>query len=106
MGDRNESAVNSNFRIGKSGGTLTVDVIGPVFTLVTERGPRFGKAKLTIDGVSHGTVDFYAPTQRWLSRQTFDNLGPGTHHVQITVLGTRNPASAGTDVVFDASTLR
>jgi CSLREA domain-containing protein len=105
-GDRNESAVNGNFRFGKPAGTLTADVIGPMFTLITERGPSFGKAKVTVDGVSHGTVDFYAPTQRWLSRQTFDGLGPGTHHVQITVLGSHNPASTGSDVVFDAITLR
>jgi hypothetical protein len=105
-GGRSGQALNGSYRIGTAGGTLTFDTVGPVFTFITERGPTFGKAQVTVDGVNKGTIDCYAPTTRWLSRQTFSGLGTGTHHVVITVLGTKNAASTGTAVVFDAITLR
>jgi hypothetical protein len=85
---------------------LAFDVVGPVFTLVTKRGPTFGKARVTVDGTVRGVVDFYSASTRWLSRQTFAGLGAGPHHVEVTVLTTRNPASTGNTVVFDAVTLR
>ena len=105
-GGRDGRAIGGEYRIGAPGGRLTFDTVGPVFTLITERGPSFGKAQITIDGTSHGRIDFYSASTTWLSRQTYSGLGAGTHHVVITVLGIKNPASSGTSIVFDAVTLR
>jgi bacillopeptidase F len=103
---RSGRALGGNARVGSAGGTLVFDTVGPVFTFITERGPAFGKARVTVDGVNKGTVDCYSPTERWLSRQTYGGLGAGQHHVVIDVLGTKNAASSGTTVVFDGITLR
>jgi hypothetical protein len=37
-----------------------------------------------------------------LARQVISGLGAGAHQVQIKVLGTKQAASSGTTVVFDA----
>ena len=105
-GAKDGRAVGGSMRVGSPGGVLAFDTVGPVFTLIVERGPSFGKALVTIDGTSHGTMDTYSATTKWLSRQTYSGLGAGTHHVVVTVLSTKNPASTGTSVVFDAVTLR
>ncbi|HEY0520525.1 MAG TPA: hypothetical protein VGC84_13605, partial [Ilumatobacteraceae bacterium] len=102
---RDGQALNGSYRTG-AGATLAFDMKGPVFSFLTERGPTFGKARVTVDGTSVGTIDCYAATPRWLSRQTFTGLTAGAHHVEITVLGIKNPLSTGQSVVFDAITLR
>jgi hypothetical protein len=66
----------------------------------------FGKAQISIDGTSRGTIDFYSASTMWLSRQTYSGLSAGTHHVVIAVLAAKNPASSGTSVVVDTITLR
>ena len=102
----NAKAVNGSFRVGTLSSALAFDVVGPAFTIITKRGPAYGKARVFVDGTSRGVMDFYAPTVRWLSRQTFAGLGAGPHHVEVVVLNSRNAASTGNNVVFDAATLR
>jgi CSLREA domain-containing protein len=105
-GARNGRASGGSMRVGSPGGVIAFDTVGPVFTLILERGPSFGKAQVTIDGTSHGTVETYSATTKWLARQTYSGLGTGTHRVVVTVLTTKNPASTGTNFVFDGVTLR
>jgi hypothetical protein len=105
-GGRDGRAIGGELRFGSPGGRLTFNTVGPVFTIITERGPTFGKAQISIDGTSHGTIDFYAASTTWLSRQTYSGLGAGAHHVVVTVLSTKNPASSGSTVPIDAVTCR
>jgi len=102
---RNVQALNGSYRTGIPGATLAFDMTGSSFTFITERGPSFGKARVTVDGTSVGWIDCYAATTRWQSRQTFTGLTSGAHHVEIIVSATRNPMSTGENVVFDAITL-
>jgi hypothetical protein len=59
-------------------------------------------ARVTIDGVSKGTVDLYASTVSWQVVKAYSGLTSGSHIIVVTVLGTKNPASAGTLIVVDA----
>ena len=105
-GARDGRAIAGSVRVGSPGGVIAFNTVGPTFSLILERGPSFGKAQVTIDGTSYGTVDTYSATTKWLSRQRYSSLGTGTHRVVVTVLSTKNPASTGTDFVLDAVTLR
>jgi CSLREA domain-containing protein len=102
----NTSALSRSYRSTSVVATASFDTIGPVFTLITARGPAYGMVRVTIDGVTRANLDLYRPSQTWLARQTFTNLGSGVHHVVIKALGTKNVSSTGAAVVFDAVTLR
>jgi hypothetical protein len=105
-GNTNANASGGSYRSASVSATALFDTVGPVFTLITARGPTYGIVRVTVDGVVRATLDLYRPTQRWLARQTFTDLGPGVHHVIIKALGTKNASSTGTAVVLDAVTLR
>ena len=71
------------------------------------RGPWSGKARVSIDGRSLGTVDTHATSSTgratiWSSPR----LSSGRHTVQITVLGTRRSGGTGTAVSVDSLTVR
>jgi bacillopeptidase F len=59
-------------------------------------------ASVMIDGMNEGTIDLYAPAMHWQTAESYAGLAPGSHTIVVTVLGTRNAASAGTQVVVDA----
>jgi hypothetical protein len=69
-------------------------------TLVVHEGPSGGKASVTIDGNSKGTLDLYAASS------TFTNvvysLPKKTHTIVLKVLHTKSAASAGYAVGLDA----
>ena len=65
------------------------------------KAPNRGLAAITIDGVSKGTIDLYAPTVEWQSSSRFCCLGPGKHLVVIRVLGQNSPGSEGQFVDLD-----
>jgi Zn-dependent metalloprotease len=70
---------------------------------VTTRGPNRGKAEVWVDGQKKATIDLYSAT--WKARQVVYavNFGsPGTHTIEVRVLGTRNAASSGKRVDLDA----
>ncbi len=76
-------------------GTRAIGILGL-------RGPREGKAQILLDGHPIGTIDLYAahPVERTIVFAR--RLGGGAHTVELHVLGTRNPHSAGTRVILDA----
>ena len=82
----------SDIRFAFQGGLLTY-----VYTKATNRG----KADITIDGVSKGTLDLYSPKVVWQSRTDF-KLDPGRHLAVITVLPGKNPKSSDRFVDLDA----
>jgi hypothetical protein len=74
---------------------------GKRLALVTATGPRYGKAKVVIDGVAH-KLDLYRPAPHWRSKVLFKGLGRGSHIVVFRPLGKRSPDSTSSAVVFDA----
>jgi hypothetical protein len=69
---------------------------------ITATGPRYGEADVTIDGVDQGVVDLYSASVNWQVAKTYSGLASGTHTIVVKVLGTKDPASTGTNVVVDA----
>ncbi|MDJ0756141.1 MAG: tandem-95 repeat protein [Ardenticatenaceae bacterium] len=59
-----------------------------------------GQAEIFIDGVSQGIVDTYGRYDSTINR-VFDGLTPGTHTVEVVVLGQRNPNSTDNWVRLD-----
>jgi N-acetylglucosamine-6-sulfatase len=95
-----------------SGGTVhyatsrsaTVDWawIGNDVQVLMGTGPNLGKAKITVDGTS-SVVDLYSPTRQYQQAVLVrENLGHGSHTVQVAPTGQKNPLSVGTGVPFDA----
>jgi hypothetical protein len=74
------------------------------YAVVSTLGPDRGKANILVDGQMVATVDLYAPTQQtaqvvW----AMNGLAPSqTHSVQVVSTNTRNQASSGTRVDYDA----
>ena len=115
---REESALNVHYGMWKaesnlaaSGGSyresassrawLSLEFTGTRIDWLTATGPAYGRARVVIDGVAH-TVDLYRRRHHWRARIAYTRLGPGTHHITIRPLGTRNASSSSANVVFDA----
>lgn len=69
---------------------------------LTAKGPKYGKARIVIDGVDKGIVDLYAPSSQWQVAVPFTGLAAGPHTIEVQVLGKKNAASGGKAVVIDA----
>jgi hypothetical protein len=81
--------------------TASLSLAGTQFSLITARGPSYGKVAIYVDGVLKKTVDLYRATQQWQYAVTINGLTSGNHNVIIKVLGTKHPLSTGTGVVCD-----
>jgi hypothetical protein len=87
---------------GKANATSSLTFTGTGVTWVTATGPSAGEATVAIDGVNKGTVDLYAPAVHWQVAESYAGLTSGPHTIVVTVLGTKNTASVGTQAVVDA----
>jgi hypothetical protein len=87
---------------GKAKATSSLAFTGTGVTWVTATGPSEGKATVTVDGSVVETVDLYSPTVAWQVAEAITGLTSGSHTIIITVLGTKDAVSAGTQVVVDA----
>lgn len=97
------SASGGAYRVSpKKGATSRLTFTGERVDWITATGPSAGMASVSIDGVSMGTIDLYAPTVNWQVDESYRGLAPGSHTIVVTVLGTKDPSSAGTLVVVDA----
>lgn len=72
----------------------------------TITGPSEGKALVYVDGVLSRTYDNYGTATRFRVRRTIAGLAERVHVVTIIVTGTKNAASAGTNVAFDRWVLK
>jgi subtilisin family serine protease len=79
---------------------------GTAVDWITATGPGWGRAEVTIDGVSKGTVDLYAASAHPQTVKTYAGLGTGTHKITITALGTKNSLANSTNVQIDAFVTR
>src|SRR5262249_7942325 len=89
-----------------AGDTVSFAFTGPTVTWTTVTGPIDGKAKVSIDGVSKGTVDLYPADFTFGVREEFTGLTNTQHTITISVLGKKNPSSFGTFVSVDGFAAR
>lgn len=68
---------------------------------VTATGPASGQAQVSIDGAVVATEDLYLAKQTWKVVKSYTPSVSGSHTITITALGTKNPASTGTNVTVD-----
>jgi hypothetical protein len=102
-GGTSASASGGTYRTdGKAKATSGLTFTGTGVTWVTATGPSEGKATVTVDGSLVETVDLYSPTVDWQVAEPITGLTSGSHTILITVLGTKDAASAGKSVVVDA----
>jgi hypothetical protein len=74
---------------------------GTSVTWYGHRGPRQGRASVSIDGVDQGSFDAYAPKpgpMQW----DFNGLTPGSHRLSIRVMKPVSPSSDRRHVSVDA----
>ena len=69
------------------GAEISFAFAGTAVTYVHSKGPDRGLAEISIDGISQGSVDLYAPRTEWQSRSRFCCFGKGRHVVEIRVAG-------------------
>lgn len=98
------SASEGEFVFANSdGASVTVAFEGTYLAWMVKKSPAYGKATVTLDGRSLGTVDLYASTAGWqLKVWGTGSLRPGRHTLTITWTGTRNSAASDTNIGVDA----
>jgi len=83
--------------------TATYVYLGYGFQFWAPSGPAYGQAQLILDGAVIGTVDFYsAATKPSSALFTLKNVVAGQHVLSLQPLHTKNAASSGYTVLWDA----
>jgi len=95
-------ATDGTYRASSTtGAVVEIAFTGTRIDWITSMGRDRGKATVTIDGVSRGTVDLYAPSTVWGTELRFGGLSNGPHRLVIKVLGTKNSSATGRRVIVD-----
>ncbi len=89
-----DSAVKNDTAVWKSPPTTSI-------RWLTRTGPSQGKALVTIDGKSKGTIDLYSAAPA-ISTKTFSGLTNKAHTIVVKVLHTKSTASSGFNVRLDS----
>ncbi len=99
----NAAASGGSYRISKNkNARVEYTFDSTQITWLTAKGPKYGKARVLIDGADQGVFDLYAATAQWQAPIPFSGLAAGQHTIEIQVLGKKNAASTGNAVVVDA----
>jgi hypothetical protein len=99
-----DSASGKSFAFaGSSGASLTIRFVGTQLSWIAKKSPAYGKAEVTVDGSSVGSVDLYSADEVWqqVVWQT-DTLSVGPHAVTIAWTGEKTAAATGTNINIDA----
>jgi hypothetical protein len=103
------SGTNPNYgtgtaaRAAAAGASAEFTFSGSQVQWISTRGPSYGMADVSVDGIVIERVDLYAATEVMRAAVfTHTGLGPGTHRLRIDVTGSKNGASTGTFVFVDA----
>ena len=86
-----------------SGAGLTIKFNGNCLDLIGKKSPQYGKARILLDGVDSGYVDFY--DSKWTYQQlvyTTGTIADGQHTLTLEWSGVKNAASTGYLVNIDA----
>jgi len=89
--------------VNSADGAVNVSFNGTGIDLYGSTAPNYGKAKVTIDGTTTMTADFY--TTGYLHNRKLlgvTGLANGPHTMTIEWTGTKNAASTGTGIGIDA----
>ncbi len=85
-----------------AGAKATFTFTGSEVVWVSRRAPNRGIAEVWVDGVKEATVDLYAARNQYRQAVFFKDFGtPGTHKLEVRVLGLKNALSTGTWVDVD-----
>ena len=96
------AATGGTFRSSSTkNATVTCSFSGKGIDWVTAFGRGYGKAAVTIDGISKGTVDLYRSSATWQATIAYGGLALGQHTIVIKVLGSKNSSATGAEVVVD-----
>lgn len=102
-GKTNASASGGSYRTSnKPSANARFTFTGTTVDWITAKGPKYGKAKVLIDGVAKGDFDLYGGAQQWQVAISFTGLSDAQHTIEIKPLGSKNSASGGKNVVVDA----
>lgn len=85
-----------------NGRTATLRFTGRQVQWVSSLGPNRGRAQVLVDGAAVETVDLYAAATTARHVAHTSTVSPGSHTIQVRVLGTKRAASTGTRVDVDA----
>jgi alpha-tubulin suppressor-like RCC1 family protein len=88
------------------GATATYPFRGKRLTLLTTKGPRFGRVRVQVDGQPGQRFDLYAKRMRHKVPLKVGVAGRGQHVATVTVLGTKRPRATDTYVAIDAVALK
>jgi myo-inositol-hexaphosphate 3-phosphohydrolase len=93
---------SDDHRTAAAGRTYQFGFDGTQVSLYATKAPGMGIMRVSVDGGAATEVDLYAPTRepQTLVYST-QVLSAGTHHVLVTVTGTKNPAASGRTVNAD-----
>jgi SpoIID/LytB domain protein len=95
-------ASSGSHRYANSAGSCTVSFYGTYLAWQGKKGPTYGKARLTLDGVDKGMVDLYNGTITFGKVWETDTLEKTTHTLKIAWTGERNPLATNTNISVDA----
>ena len=86
-----------------SGSSVTIRFTGTHLSWIAKKIPSYGKAQVTLDGKSLGTVDLYSATTLWQQKVWgTGTLKSGSHTVTIAWTGLKRAAAKGTNIDVDA----
>lgn len=110
MGASNASASGGSYRYSSiTTAAASLTFTGDSINWIGEKGPNYGKAKVTIAGSTVCAlsapcgIDLYNSTAKWKTViKSFTGLGAGQHTIQIRPLGSKNAKSTGYRVAVDA----
>jgi hypothetical protein len=95
-------ASGGSFRVSRSpAAKVSLGFTGRSITWITATGRTYGRARVVIDGKAH-LVDLYRPHATRQTKVSYTGLQKGRHHIRISPLGKKDPASRSAKVVLDA----
>jgi hypothetical protein len=85
------------------GASVKATFVGSYLAWLTKKSPKYGRAKVTVDGGAPFTVDLYSATEAF-KQKAWDTgqLVPGTHTVVIEWTGAKNAKATDYNIGVDA----
>ena len=98
------AASGGSHRYTDAAGSCTVSFNGTYLAWLAKTSPKYGKAKLTLDGVDQGTVDLYNANVNGVYGKVWETttLSSGTHTLKIEWTGTGNVSATDHNISVDA----
>ena len=95
-------ASGGSYRYVNSAGSCTVRFNGTYLAWLAKKSPKYGKARLTLDGVDKGMIDLYNGAEVYGKAWETDTLANGTHTLKIEWTGEKNALATGSNISVDA----